>query len=298
MKKIILAAWSAIVLCSGCRPPLQGLDLLFPESGFVAGWKWDGNPEHYAPENLYELINGEAELYHEYGFQELAVLTYYAVSPEDSFFTVSVYDMGTPENAFGVYSSYRYPGYDFHPIGAEAMVSDFGVKFYKSRYFVNIDFGDADASIQTAGLDAARRIAGNIEGPAEPPGIIHLLPSSNQVGHSLRYAADEMLNQSFLPGGVEAQYDLDGQKGLGFVIQFEDSARAASGLERLEAFYTESGLKTESEAIAGHPGFTVETKYQGTLTAVQKNRRIVGAREFPRSSQSKKMVAAILAGLE
>jgi len=287
-----------IILMSNCQPVLEGLDLLFPDKNFQTGWEWDGRPVHYDPENLYELINGEAELYHAYGFQELAVLSYYHKSPEDSFFTVHIYDMGTPENAFGVYSSYRYPGYTFDTIGVEAMLSDFGMKFYKGQYFVDISYGDMVSSIQQAGLACARQIADNITGPDDPPAVVNLLPGQNQIDKSLRYAASEMLNQSFLPAGVEAKYNLNGEEIVGFVILFDDAEKAKSGFDELKQFYINTELEPTKISKSEDPSFAVKTKYQGSIIVVQKDRFIAGARELENAKQGYMFVQSILSGLE
>ncbi|NQT25426.1 hypothetical protein HQ585_08725 [candidate division KSB1 bacterium] len=298
LKKILPIVIVILLFLTQCQQPLEGLDLLFPTSKVLQGWKWEGTPDHYNPDNLYELINGEAELYHAYGFQELAIITYYAGSPEDSFFTASIYDMGSHENAFGVYSSYRYPGYDFDTIGVEGMISDYGVKFYKGNYFVDISFGDVIASVQHTGLLAATQIAENISGPAEAPGVIQMLPTEGQVAQSLRYAASEMLNQSFLPAGVEAQYVLDGEEMIGFVILFESAEQAVSGFEQLKKFYSDLGSKTEQMKKSEYSSFSVKTKYQGSLIAIQKDGYIVGARELQNLKQGNTLIEMILTELE
>src|SRR4030042_4975524 len=96
-----------LLLACVCDPGLKGLDQLFPGPGFEKGWSWQGVPRHFTVQNLYEYIDGEAELYYAYGFRELATLTYFWKNPEDTFFTVNVYDMGDSLNAFGIYSNYR-----------------------------------------------------------------------------------------------------------------------------------------------------------------------------------------------
>ena len=81
LKRKFPVLFIAFLFFSNCQSPLEGLDLLFPAKDFQTNWKWDGRPVHYIPVNLYELINGEAELSHAYGFQELSVLSYYNKSP-------------------------------------------------------------------------------------------------------------------------------------------------------------------------------------------------------------------------
>ncbi|HEX9933932.1 MAG TPA: DUF6599 family protein, partial [bacterium] len=101
----------------------DNLDALFPQKELEPGWMPQGQPVHYMPDNLYEYIDGEAELYLSYGFKELAALVYYAGSPEDTFVTVDVYDMDKPLDAFGLYSNLRFPDYTYETMGTEGFSS-------------------------------------------------------------------------------------------------------------------------------------------------------------------------------
>jgi len=61
-----------------------------------------GESELYVGDDLFNLINGGAELYHEYGFIE--VLATEIIIPGTSSRKVEIYDMGSPEAAWGIYS--------------------------------------------------------------------------------------------------------------------------------------------------------------------------------------------------
>ncbi len=152
-----------------CENPQKGLDQLFPGPGFEKGWSWFEMPTHYNPEDLYDYIDGEAELYLSYGFKELATLTYFWRSVDDTFLVVDIYDMGTSLNGFGLYSVYRHPEYKFEDIGTEAIVSDFGIKFYQGRYVVELKAGNDSEKTSHAVRVVAQKISERIGEPAEPP---------------------------------------------------------------------------------------------------------------------------------
>lgn len=59
-------------------------------------------PELYVGDDLFSLINGGAELYHEYGFVE--GLACRLKTPAGEEVKCEVYDMGSPEAAWGIYS--------------------------------------------------------------------------------------------------------------------------------------------------------------------------------------------------
>ena len=60
----------------------------------------------YGADNLYDFINGGAEVYVEYGFAQ--VITQEYVKGDDSII-FTIYEMGSPEAAFGIFSYNRTP---------------------------------------------------------------------------------------------------------------------------------------------------------------------------------------------
>ena len=62
----------------------------------------------YEPDNLYEYIDGGADVFLLYDFQRLLHQNFKAGKGE---ITADIYDMGKAENAFGIYSAERSPSY-------------------------------------------------------------------------------------------------------------------------------------------------------------------------------------------
>ena len=65
------------------------------------------SPEVFDPDNLYEKINGQAELYLSAGFVRLKCQWFAETNDTDSMFEVYIYHMGNGINAFSVYSVQR-----------------------------------------------------------------------------------------------------------------------------------------------------------------------------------------------
>lgn len=97
------------------------------------------NPESWTPDNMYEHVNGEAELLKRFGAVKL---TYAAYENEDgSYFSVDILDMGSSVNAFGLFSVYSGCGsneYSFS--GATVLLGDFTAYAIFGRYFLRLDF--------------------------------------------------------------------------------------------------------------------------------------------------------------
>jgi hypothetical protein len=68
----------------------------------------------YKPDTLYEYIDGGADVYLLYDFQRLLHQNFRTPGGE---LTADIYDLGKPENAFGIYSAERSPRYKFVTLG-------------------------------------------------------------------------------------------------------------------------------------------------------------------------------------
>jgi hypothetical protein len=261
---VFLTAWMVM------GPAVSGdMNAFFPEAGTLEGWTQQEKPKHYQSQNLYEYIDGEAELYLSYDFRELAAAGYFKGSPADTFITVDCYDMGDPLNAFGLYSNYRYPGYAYERIGTEGFVSDFGLTFVMGRYFVEIKSSDTSETCRRAARKISQIISGRIPDRAEFPPQVYMMPASGQSSKTLKYFARDMLNQAFLPEGFEAKYAVGDGEATGFAVLFKTAKEAEEGLKKLKAFFLESGALPQTTTAPPENALTFKTPYHGfTLLAL------------------------------
>jgi hypothetical protein len=63
----------------------------------VEGWKWDGKEMKYNSRTLFEYIDGAAELYLAYGFQNLTVRRFEKSNQPP--ITIELYEMASSEDA-------------------------------------------------------------------------------------------------------------------------------------------------------------------------------------------------------
>ena len=145
MKKRIFL--KTIILCTTCffifstTPEVgadSGVEKLLPQSPGVVGWQLVGNYYHYLPNNLYNYINGAADLFVSYGFVKLAGAEYAPRAGEQENAIVDIYDMGNKLNAFGVFQSKRDPESKSFKIGTGAFGSEKYIFFYKGRFFIEV----------------------------------------------------------------------------------------------------------------------------------------------------------------
>lgn len=100
---------------------------LLPENKSSGDWLAVGQTEHYQSDELYFLINGGADLYLEYGFKEVVAQSYQNNANEK--ISVEIYDMGSSDAAFGIYSLSKSPQ------GEAANLGNFSVKTLNSLLF-------------------------------------------------------------------------------------------------------------------------------------------------------------------
>lgn len=149
----------------------------------IGDWKVSEKDQMFNPENLYEYINGGAELYLSYGFQKVIKRTYTKGGQPD--IVVDLFDMGTSRNAFGVFSQTR-----------ETVDSTFGqgsqytqglLLFWKDHFFVSILASPETGESKKAVFDIARKIETAIKKEGPLPEILTPLPQQSLVTESIRY---------------------------------------------------------------------------------------------------------------
>ena len=98
------------------------------------GWKWDGKDEVYESRAIFNYIDGAGELYLAYNFKNLIVRQF-----EKTGFphiTAELYDMGSANDAYGIFSFERQD--EDAGIGQG---SEFGgglLRFWKGKFFVSV----------------------------------------------------------------------------------------------------------------------------------------------------------------
>ena len=83
---------------------------LLPDNGEILDWIQSRAPSTYTGKKLYRDRPTNPDLFHAYGFQQQAEVEYetprFGSKP---LILLEVFDMGTPENAFGIYNYHIYP---------------------------------------------------------------------------------------------------------------------------------------------------------------------------------------------
>ncbi len=292
MNRIIITWITLLLLVTLCGAQERPLASLLPPPPADQGWRFDIEPESYGPDNLFEYIDGEAELYNDYHFIGMITAVYGKGSDMALSYTVDISELATPLDAFGLYSRHRTPELSFAALGEEATLSELNLRFYQNRYFIQINAGSFEKEVQAEMLRVARVIASSLP-PAVPVHELQLLPQADQQPHSLQYFTRGMLGQSVFPAGLMARYLTAGDTLQAFLVL---TAETRQSLAAFSAFT--ASLKERGKLLAERPGrIEMELPYQGRLLAVHHLHWIVGVSGHRSTETGEALIARIISNL-
>ncbi|MCG9128680.1 hypothetical protein JT359_13870 [Candidatus Poribacteria bacterium] len=152
-------------------------ETLLPKDGDTKDWVHSGIPSTYNSETLYNDRFVSPEIYHNYGFQRQAEVEYLSAKHRSiPLILVEIFDMGSPENAFGIYSVFSYSHQDFEWIGCKALISPKYVRFWKGKYFIQIEGYEIATPIKNGMIDLAKVIVNSIKDVPQEIPLFKLLP--------------------------------------------------------------------------------------------------------------------------
>lgn len=236
---------------------LKGL----PPDILEGGWAVDGRVESYDPDNLYEKINGAAELFLRFGFQELRYVTLAAGA---LWLTLEMYDQGAFPDALGLFDSLRDP--------QRPVESVEGVTFYRTSvgaigrrgpYVFKISGSQAGDVIQ-AKTDQLIQVVASlpVEGGDQPPGLTLFTQRMGKGATEVSYEKQDVFQYAFMSDVWFAPLgDGEGR----YFFHRATSAEAAAAL--FDQLVKEQ--EAEHELLSREKGRAVmKHRYLGTLFAV------------------------------
>ncbi len=206
----------------------------------AAGFGASGPDHTYDRETIFEYIDGAGEVYLQYDFRDVLVRDFARDGRPGV--TVQVFDMGRPDEAFGIFSLERED--DDAGIGQGSEYGGGLLRFWKGRYFACVSAERETPETRDAILALGKAIAGAIPEAGAPPAILEGLPREGLVASRVRFfhgafglasrypAADgKLLELSRDTDAVLATYRRGESSPRLLLIRYPEASRAAAALE-------------------------------------------------------------------
>jgi hypothetical protein len=282
--KILLLLLTAcfIVTCSN-KPPAdpetdQTSDLqklsdriagLTPE-----GWELFDKVKVFTAENLYEHINGRAELYLAYDVKSLTTATFDKKSDIEEFIELSIYDMDTTTNAFGIFSVERFQDETPLDLGRESYRSGSSIFIWKGKFYTTIVTSDTSDKLLGLSLDLAQIMTDFLSDSGEPVWGLSALPQKNRVPDSVKYFKVDALGLDFMQNTYTAKYQKNGVEITVFLSQHNSSESARESVARYSKYAAQYGRGSRNLKKEGVK--FVLCDMEGSFDVVFQKGRLVG----------------------
>lgn len=234
----------------------------------VGAWEAREADHVYDRTTLYDYMDGGAEVFLAFDFREVWTRRYTGpqggAKGEGRELTLDIYDMGSPAEAFGIFSCDRED--PDAGIGQESEAGFGLLRFWQGRYFVTVTASTEDEVSQRAVLEVGRIAAGVLGPPGSKPDLVGLLPAvslrpertsffHSNVNLNNRYfiASENILGLDRTTDCVFAEYDTGSDEtGCLLIVRYPDSAKAEAAFRSFLAVYlpeagTEGLARTENK---------------------------------------------------
>jgi hypothetical protein len=150
----------------------------------VAAGPWLSEADQvFDADTVFDYIDGAGEVYRSYHMRLLVARRFHKDGRPDV--VVDAFDMGSPEDAFGVFT-HDLDGDDM-AIGQGSAYKAGLLSFWKDRYFLSVYAEEETAETKALVLDLGRHIAAAIPGSGEKPGLLRLLPAEGLEAGRIRF---------------------------------------------------------------------------------------------------------------
>jgi len=245
----------ALVPAPALPAPVEAL----PAADVVPGWQLVEAAKTFIPDTLFDFMDGAADLYFTYGFQELAVGLYR--DAQDRAVQVEVYRTATDADAYGLFG-YNAFG-EAERIGVDGeLESGSRLAFWQARTYVQIV---ARQQVQDEVLRAfAHAVSAALPEGGERPALVAALPTGGLAAGNVRFFREKMALDNLLwlgaddplglgpdTQGVVARYEVGGQPADLLLLAYPDAARAEAGLAGLRSagIETLAGARVEGATL-------------------------------------------------
>ena len=256
---LLLAFLITSSACSGqVKPPSAAS--IFPASGAISGWSTNGDLMTYNQQNLFDLVDGQADSFFAYGFEQVSVQRYQDSQGEK--LSVEVWQLASEDDAYGLFTASR--------AGTPLSIGNQGdgdpglrLIFWQSRYYVHVNANQDLPDDVIMGF--AKAVSSALPKGGTTPALVKQLPQQDLEAGSEIFFHQEISIQSevWLGGtnlmglgpetlGVVARYTVNGQPGHLLLAEYLSVEKATAGLKALQTSQlTDLEVSNQNQKVVG-----------------------------------------------
>jgi hypothetical protein len=230
-------------------PALAATAAFIPE---VAGFTPLAPTQSYGPDNLSDKIDGKAELYLSAGFKEMSCRSFGLGGSGGVHVDVYLYDMGSAQNTFAVFSGQRRPGSPNSALTANAYATANALFFTQGQFYVEIVADRASESLQKSLEAYATALLAKIPSQGETKDEAALFPKEGLALDSVRLSATDTFGCEGLNNMLTGEYSLKDGKATAFMAERDTPEQAQAEAKRYLDFLAANGYqKVQAPGSAG-----------------------------------------------
>jgi hypothetical protein len=241
---LIIVHWALlpVLFLVGCgwSEPASSTGVL-PDTDALTDWTLSGE-EVFDSENIYDLVNGQADAFFAYGFEQVTVRNY--ENEGGTMLSVEVWQLATPADAYGLFTT-SVSGEPIS-IGNDGDI-DPGrrLAFWQDRYYVHIRARQEVPDADLRGFSEAASAA--LPSGGARPALMNRFPTEGLSGRGAIFfhqeisiqnevwlGSENLLGLNYETDGILGQYDVGGTTAWLLLVEYPNAEQASTGLAALE----------------------------------------------------------------
>jgi hypothetical protein len=251
-----------------------------------------GAPESFTPDNLYDKIDGKAELYLAAGFVQLRCQRFALKDAPDQWLEWFVYDMGNLPQAFSVFSTQR------RAEGQTLNVTEYAYQTKNALYFVH-GSSYVEAVASSAGeplMKAMQTLAAHFVAANPAAGSrlsqLEMLPTENLVPGSYALQSADAFGFDQFKNVFTARYHVQDAEAMAFVTACSSVAAADALRDGYRSFLLANGGKESKSGAGGDADKPIEIM-GGVEIVFSRGNAVAGIHAAPSVAAAEQLAARL-----
>ena len=241
---LITAVFIILPVKKSLADPLRELQQKLPDR--IMAWTVEDKDRIFDKKTIFDYIDGAGEIYLSYNMK--SCLSRQFPSQNGPAITLDIFDMGSSEDAFGIFT-YEQDGEPLE-VGQGALYRPGWLNFWKDRFSISIYVEEETPDAEKAVRELGKAVADRITSLGRKPEILLRLPEEGLEPNSVRYFHDNELleyhyylsDENILNLGPEtkaalADYRAGKEEARLLLVTYPDAEKAGKALADLHAHY-------------------------------------------------------------